>query len=271
MLICPICKNDLIKLNNTYKCSQGHSFDISRKGYVNLLMSQSSSSKTHGDDKIMANARREFLDSGCYSKLLDLISKKASNCKSVVDIGCGECYYTMGLYERLADNNPSILGVDISKQIIEVASIRTRNTPVVLAVAGCSRIPVRSDSIDCALSVFAPLSDKELFRILTQDGIVIRVTPAENHLIELKRAVYETAFKNDKLDLSLEGFKIVDEVRLMYEFEVDNCNMLKNLFMMTPYFYKTSKTDFDKLGNYSSMKITADFNITVYKKKDITK
>lgn len=65
MLICPVCKKQLSKSGGSYVCPEKHSFDISRRGYVNLLQSQSP--KNHGDDKQMAAARREFLNGGFYS------------------------------------------------------------------------------------------------------------------------------------------------------------------------------------------------------------
>ncbi|WP_369678558.1 putative RNA methyltransferase, partial [Ruminococcus sp. CAG:57] len=37
MYVCPICKKRLRKLDNVWHCQNGHSFDIARKGYVNLL------------------------------------------------------------------------------------------------------------------------------------------------------------------------------------------------------------------------------------------
>lgn len=229
-------------------------------------MSQSSANKNHGDDKIMAKSRKSFLDTGCYSNLLKCICEKAKGRKSIIDIGCGECYYTVGLYEYLKDINSFVLGIDISKSIIEVGCSRIRNTSVLAVVAGCTKIPVSDKSIDCALSVFAPISDSELSRIITDDGIVIRVTPATEHLIELKRSVYDNAFLNTELDLKISGFEIVDSQRLTYDFTINN-EQIKNLFTMTPYYYKTSKNDFEKLNAYSQMTITADFNITVYKKK----
>lgn len=99
MLICPVCKKQLSKSGGSYVCPEKHSFDISRRGYVNLLQSQSP--KNHGDDKQMAAARREFLNGGFYSRLRECI---CSNIKGscVADICCGEGYYLEGICQKLS-------------------------------------------------------------------------------------------------------------------------------------------------------------------------
>ena len=104
--ICPICKETFKKINNSYICVNNHCFDISKKGTINLLRSQKSS---HGDDKMMVNARRNFLNKGYYNPLLDILKKQvldtASNGDTIIDCGCGECWYTANLYEFLKKNN----------------------------------------------------------------------------------------------------------------------------------------------------------------------
>lgn len=269
MLICPVCKNSLHKQGKSYLCSLGHCFDISKKGYVNLL--QSSSSKKHGDDKLMAKSRQAFLNTGAYAPLLNEICKLTENRKNIVDIGCGECYYSQGIFDHNSKIGypTQIVSIDISKETIEVAAARTKGKDITLAVAGCTKIPIQNSSVDCAVSVFAPISETELCRILKDDAILVRVTPAKEHLIELKNAVYDNPIYNDKLDLQLNGLRVIEFKRLTYKFSVTDTENIINLFTMTPYYYKTSKSDLGKLDKIKSLYITADFDITVYK-KDIT-
>lgn len=66
---CPVCSQELKKEEKIWVCPQGHTFDIAAKGYVNLLMSNSSGAKRHGDDRLMINARRDFLSKGFYTPL----------------------------------------------------------------------------------------------------------------------------------------------------------------------------------------------------------
>ena len=96
--VCPVCLRELTDTGAAYCCSAGHSFDKSKFGYVNLLQSQKSSSKRHGDDRLMVRARRDFLDKGYYGFLLDElcgICEKYLPCSArILDAGCGECYYS---------------------------------------------------------------------------------------------------------------------------------------------------------------------------------
>ncbi len=265
MLSCPVCKQNLIKNCKSYSCINGHCFDISKKGYVNLLMSQSSSLKTHGDDKEMTAGRRDFLNSGHYEKLKKEICKRTEKFTSLIDVGCGEGYYTCSVYEN--NNNCKVFGIDISKDIVAAAHIRNKKGDVAFAVAGCTNIPVADKSIECILSVFAPVCDSEFSRITVSDGYIIRVTPGLNHLFELKEAVYDNARLNEKINLEIKGFQILSSDILKYKF-IANTEQIKNLFTMTPYYYKTSPSDKAKLDKIDNLDITAEFEITTYKKTD---
>lgn len=264
MLICPICKKYIKLRDKSYYCDNNHCFDISKKGYINLLMSQASHSKVHGDDKLMTIGRRDFLNKGYYEKLLERISFYAKNSKYFVDVGCGEGYYTCGIFDRIMPKE--IIGVDISKDIISSACTRAKGKDITFVVASCSKIPVADNSTDCIISVFAPIDDNEFCRILSDDGIIIRVTPGINHLIELKKAVYDNPLVNQPVDLHINGLKIISDESIDYSFIADNSD-IKNLFMMTPYYYKTSKQDKQKLDNIEKLSITAQFKITIYKKR----
>ena len=110
-MICPNCKTKLQKIDNSYKCKNNHSFDISKQGYVNLLLNSSNS----GDNKEMINARCHFLEKGYFEPLLNEIIKtiQSLNINNILDIGCGEGYYDRGIKKKI---NVNIVGVDISKE-----------------------------------------------------------------------------------------------------------------------------------------------------------
>ena len=118
IFVCPVCRRELEDCGSLYRCGGGHCFDKSKFGYVNLLQSQKSSSKRHGDDRLMVRARRDFLDSGGYSFLLDAlceISMRLIGGGAVLDAGCGECYYSSGIKKGLLESgiNDEFFGVDI--------------------------------------------------------------------------------------------------------------------------------------------------------------
>jgi len=262
MFTCPKCHKKLNITDKSYRCDSGHSYDIAKKGYVNLLMSQVSKNRHHGDDKLMAVARREFLDKGYYLPLARAVCDRVRG-RTVGDIGCGECYYLSYIKDNIEDS--LCVGIDISKEILEVASARTKPRGIITAVASGASLPFENESFDTLISVFAPISADEFYRVLKKDGIILRVTPEIDHLFELKAAVYDIPRKNDPLDMALHGFEIEKSDRLTYTFTVDSKDAV-NLFAMTPYYYKTSPADRDKLLSVDSIKITADFNITIYRK-----
>ena len=95
---CPVCKEELKLDGRTYRCINNHCFDCAKQGYVNLLQSNKSKSKRHGDDKLMIEARTEFLNTDSYKPLCDLmcelLQKYIPQNACVLDAGCGDCYYT---------------------------------------------------------------------------------------------------------------------------------------------------------------------------------
>ena len=82
VFVCPVCKKELVSNGKSFICENGHCFDISKFGYVNLLMSSKSSAKRHGDDRLMVRARRDFLDKGYYIRVLFyvLLKQKGVTC-----------------------------------------------------------------------------------------------------------------------------------------------------------------------------------------------
>lgn len=264
MFICPKCKQELFLQQKSYVCDNGHCYDIAKKGYVNLLMSQVSHTRHHGDDKLMARARADFLNKDYYKPLADAICDEISGDGALLDVGCGECYYL----SYIKDKHPDLecVGIDISKEILDVAGVRTKPRGIKTAVASGVNLPVADGSFDVILSVFAPITEGEFLRVLKQNGKLIRVSPMREHLFELKEAVYESPVYNDELSLSLDGFEIKKTKEVRYTFVCDKTDA-KNLFAMTPYYYKTSQTDREKLELIDTLEISAGFKITEYQKK----
>ena len=265
--ICPVCKKELEREEHTCRCENNHCFDISRKGTINLLRSQKSS---HGDDKLMVNARRNFLNKGYYNPLLDVLKGEVLSVSplecTILDCGCGECWYTSEIYEHLKINNinPEFFGIDVSKEA--VFSGASRNRALKLAVATVFDVPLAEKSCDIILSLFAPFSRDEYVRLLKDNGYFITAFPMENHLWELKKAVYDNPYKNEVQDLEIEGFQLVNKKVVHTEIELCTNEDITSLFSMTPYYYKTSKSDKEKLDKLDSLKTQIHFCVAVYKK-----
>lgn len=264
--MCPVCKSLLFDDGKKYSCENNHSFDKAKQGYVNLLMSQQSNKKRHGDDKLMVQSRRDFLNNGYYSLLCDELSLQINSLQKengvLVDVGCGEGYYTRRVKDSC--NLKNVFGIDISKNALQYAS--NFNKDISFAVASAFSLPFQNESIDIILNVFAPCAYEDFFRILKNDGYLVKVIPLSEHLWELKQVLYEKPYKNKPEIKNAELFELVSEKELKYEISLDNKDDIFNLFTMTPYYYKTSKTDADKLLNLEKLKTTVHFAIEIYKK-----
>lgn len=264
--ICPVCKDRLEICGNTYSCSNRHCFDISKEGYVNLLMSQQSSLKRHGDDKMMVRARRDFLAKGFYDPLLktlyDVIVKNVSQGGVIADIGCGEGYYTKAVS---SGNIFNVFGIDISKDALKYAAKSINN--VSFAVASAFSLPFSDESCDCVLSVFAPSAYEEFSRVLKNTGRLIKVVPLEEHLWDLKRAVYDEPYKNKPEIRNDDLFTLISVDELKYNITLENSDDIMNLFKMTPYYYKTGREEIEKLSVVTELETVVHFAVEVYEKR----
>ena len=256
-----------VKKENTLRCASGHNFDMARQGYVNLLMSNKSAQKRHGDDKAMVQARTEFLQGGWYAPLRDAVVQAAvshaPDAKVLLDIGCGEGWYTCAVKEAL----PGCLGagIDISRQALIAAAKRDKTLR--LAVAGVNHLPVADQSVDILLNIFAPCDDGEFLRVLRPGGIVIRAVPLQEHLMGLKRAVYDTPYLNKFTPYAPKGFVQAQYSEVRYHITLQDKQDIHNLFLMTPYYYKTSRADQEKLEKLAVLSTNLDFGVFVMRRE----
>ncbi|MDE5582700.1 MAG: methyltransferase domain-containing protein [Ruminococcus sp.] len=261
ILICPVCREKLGISGKTYTCANRHSFDIARSGYVNLLLSKHTGKTVHGDNKIMVQARRDFLEKGYYSPLRESLCENVQE-GVILDAGCGEGYYTNGILNALP--NAEIYGIDISKTAVDMASKRTKK--ITFATASVFNIPVADSSVDTLVTIFSPYCSAEFLRVLKINGIMIMAIPSENHLLELKQAVYDTPYKNKVKPYELDGFGLVSKKRITYNFTLESNKDIQSLFSMTPYFYRTNYTQSKKLAELENLTTTADFELLIYRK-----
>ncbi len=265
---CPICGDTLSEAEGgAARCCRGHSFDRAREGYYNLLVSNSPS---HGDNREMLLARRRFLDSGAYRPMAEALTQalleEAEAGAAVLDMGCGEGYYT-DLVERslhLRDGVSAVSAFDISKEAVRLAARRNKN--VSFAVASSYRIPCGELAFDLAFNVFSPLALSEVRRVLRRDGGFIMVIPDRRHLFGLKAAIYDEPYENEPSETSLEGFRLVSEKRLAFPLHLDTCQKINDLFMMTPYAYRTKAADRERLLALQRLECSAEFVLLTYRK-----
>ncbi len=267
-LRCPICKQKIkISDSGTMLClgEKTHCYDFSSSGYVNLLPPSQSGG---GDSKEAVRARSSFLETGAYLPVSDAICKLLGEFCSkqglIVDAGCGEGYYSC----NFAKNGFSVYGADISKAAVDAASKRAKRCNldnVFFSTASVFELPIENSSADAVTNIFAPCAEKEYSRILKKEGILIVAWAGEQHLMGLKNAIYDTTNINtERADLPKCLNKIA-EARVVYDMELNSNEQILNLFSMTPYYWRTSTKDKDKLLHLQKLITPIDIIISVYK------
>ncbi len=270
MLICPKCALPLSEGERSAACRAGHSFDRARQGYWNLLMD--SAQRGHGDDAAMLRARRVFLERGHYEPLASLLSQTVASLlphgESLLDSGCGEGYYTQRVMSHLWESGKGaeLFAFDIAKDAVKMTASRMGGKGHFF-VASTFHIPIETESIAVAMSLFSPYSEAEFLRVLRPGGYLIRAVALEKHLFSLKEAVYESPTLNQGKAKVGEGFAILSEQRLTYPLLLKSQEEIRSLFDMTPYAHKTSPEDRKKLEKLEKLETEADFGLIVMQKR----
>lgn len=273
MYVCPVCKKRLKKLDGVWHCQNGHSFDIAKKGYVNLLTTVKRNPKNAGDNKLMVSARTAFLDKGYYlplaEKTAEIMEKlTGGSAVNIIDSGCGEGFYTCEYAKRL--KNAVLWGIDISKNAVAHCMTRVRSCGVEncgFAVASSFELPFIDGFADMIVCTFAPVSNDEYARALKEGGRLVVVSPSPKHLFELKSVLYEKPYENKPNVYGLNKFDLEDETVFEYKARLECTEDILNLFTMTPYYYKTSEEGTEKLRSLDSLEVTCGFVIQTYVKK----
>ena len=192
---CPICQENLTLVESSLKCSDRHSFDLAKFGYVNLAPQIKQSANY---DKENFQNRQQILEAGFYQAILkgisDILATKPS-AKTVLDIGCGEGFYSRKLQET--HSNKTFYAFDISKDSVQIAAKSEPNWAINWFVGDLARLPIKDASMDVLLDVFSPANYGEFRRVLSKDGILIKVIPTENHLKEIRQLAQDQLTKKD--------------------------------------------------------------------------
>ncbi len=266
-LICPVCGASLTvgTGERSAYCMgvRSHCFDFSSEGYLPLSM------RGGGDSKAAVGARRDFLARGYYlpgaRAIYDTVEKYAPDGACLLDAGCGEGYYT-----TMLSKCSSILctyGFDLSKHACVVGAKAARRQgcdDLLFATGSVFEIPMPSHSADIIVNVFAPCAEAEFSRVLKKDGIFVLVGAGEEHLMGLKRVLYESTYSNtERTDLP-QSMELLERKTVRFEISVEGEDIMR-LFSMTPYYWRTSESDRDKLLSLDRLLTEVEFEIYVFK------
>jgi 23S rRNA (guanine745-N1)-methyltransferase len=265
---CPVCR-DLLALsedNRRWACPAGHSFDVAREGYVNLLLAGRRRSRQPGDSPEMVSARRRFLATGTYDPLSAAVAQvvAAEQPRVLLDVGCGEGRHTRAVAA------PTVLAIDVAKAAVAAAA---RAHPAgSYAVASAADLPLRDSAVDVAMSVFGPISPDELARVVRPDGVVVTAHPGAGHLERLRSMVYPRARPHEvkpPLRGACEQFAQTGSISITFPVTVTDAAGLRDLFAMTPYRWHAPSDIDDRIAAAVAPRFEtrADVWITTYRRK----
>lgn len=265
---CPICK-DSMELNDegSFVCSNRHCFDLSSKGYINFIPNQ----KQIKYRKNLFENRQEVFLNGFYDNILMEIQNiivdyfKFKKFINILDAGCGEGYYSLKLdcEDKIKGN---IFAIDIVKDAIKIAS--KEHSSVKWIVGDISNIPLKRNSIDVIINILTPSRYDEFTRILSDNGIVIKVIPGNDYLQEIRNSIIgqlkNKSYSNEKvMEHFKDNMKFIKKKKVNYRLPVSK-HQLACFLEMTPMTFgiDTSKVNLDNI-NY----ITIDLEVLLGMKK----
>ena len=263
-LLCPICGAPLAKRERALVCPSHHSFDIARQGYVNLLPVQQKHSQDPGDTREQVLSRRAFLDTGTYAPILEALIEAAREYGAsgeLLDVGCGEGYYCAGLSQALG---LPLTGVDISKEAVRAAAARYKGPSWLCATA--AHLPVGDERVGLLTSLFALTLPEEFLRVLCPGGLYIQVVAAEDHLLGLKRIIYDRLTHKEKhTTQELPGLTRLHSQHIAFDFTLTK-EQIPWLFAMTPHLFRIGKAGAARLAQAQTLEDRASCVLNVYRK-----
>ncbi|HEU3008884.1 TPA: putative RNA methyltransferase [Streptococcus pneumoniae] len=244
---CPICQENLTLLETNFKCCNRHSFDLAKFGYVNLAPQIKQSANY---DKENFQNRQQILEAGFYQAILDAVSDLLASSKTtttILDIGCGEGFYSRKLQKSHSEK--TFYAFDISKDSVQIAAKSEPNWAVNWFVGDLARLPIKDASMDILLDIFSPANYGEFRRVLSKDGILIKVIPTENHLKEIRQRVQDQLTNKEYSNQDIkehfqEHFTILSSQTASLTKTI-TAEQLQALLSMTPLLFHVDQSKID--------------------------
>jgi SAM-dependent methyltransferase len=277
LLVCPLCGEPFLLDNSMLRCSNAHSFDLAKEGYVNLLRK-----KVLGDTKEMVLARRAFFDKGYYQPVSDLLNQLLVEHLSlppkqplgILDAGCGEGYYGGRFHEYLQAQGESVvsLGIDSSRDAVRMAAKRYPASFFLVADLK-STLPLRDGTLDVMLNIFAPRNLAEYARLLAPAGLLLILIPGPTHILQLRQTLHLLDIEENKeqhvLEQSAMYFELLTKRSLTYDLALQR-EEITQLVMMTPNYWHLSDEIRARMLALETLSTTIDFICLLFKVKQST-
>jgi len=263
------------------RCGGGHSFDVAREGYCNVLQPQDRRSRRPGDSPAAVEARAGWLHRGFLTPLVEALTPLLDACSlpadaAVIDSGCGEGWL---LRQICRDRAWRVCGVDLSLPAIRMAAGRSAATnagptrpsgaasSILWLIANADRfLPFADGSIDCVLSLFGRRNPVEFHRVLSPGGIVLIGLPAPEDLVELREKALgrpDRIERAGRAAAAMEGFTLRRSERWSRSVELDR-EGIGDALKMT---YRGERhRERERLGNIDRLKVTLSADLLVFGK-----
>ncbi|VSB61551.1 23S_rRNA m1G745 methyltransferase [Streptococcus pneumoniae] len=244
---CPICQENLTLLETNFKCCNRHSFDLAKFGYVNLAPQIKQSANYNKEN---FQNRQQILEAGFYQAILDAVSDLLASSKTtttILDIGCGEGFYSRKLQESHSEK--TFYAFDISKDSVQIAAKSEPNWAVNWFVGDLARLPIKDANMDILLDIFSPANYGEFRRVLSKDGILIKVIPTENHLKGIRQRVQDQLTNKEYSNQDIkehfqEHFTILSSQTASLTKTI-TAEQLQALLSMTPLLFHVDQSKID--------------------------
>lgn len=253
--ICPYCKEKMLLVGESLKCTNRHTFDITKKGTINFIISPKIKESKIYNEKLFT-CRRKFIENGYYADVYESIANEINNLNldnvKILDLGCGEGIHSMNILSKIKSNY-KYFGFDYSKDAINLASDYNSSNRFYFN-GDVNNIPIASDSMDVIIDFLSPYSESEVKRVLKKGGLFIKVAPSSDYLIELRNANGLEKYQKQQeiIDNLGKHFKniLTENYHKTFKIEKDD---VENLIGMTPL--KLNMT------NLKIEKVTIDLNV----------
>ncbi|MFC6671417.1 methyltransferase domain-containing protein [Marinobacterium aestuariivivens] len=187
----------------------------------------------------------------------------------LLDLGCGEGYYSARLEQALLDSGiaAELNGLDISKPAVRAACQRSRS--IRWLVASGAEMPFADASFDAVSLLFSRLMPDELARVLKPGGLLLIAWPGEDHLIELRRLIYREVRPSGYDPLSQLGdrFRLCRHERVQYRLSLDSADSIQALLGMTPHSRRMPQASRDALAALSRLELGLDVNLALCERR----
>ena len=289
LIVCPVCGSRLEKNGGSLFCTgegRRHTFDIASEGYVNLLPPGKKNNAKTGDRRELIRSRTRFLGTGKYDRISDAVASlilkyapRDADGIAVADLGCGEGYHTCRIADavRKSGAGPTAVGIDASKYGVAAGAKRAAGSGfstfdsndgsfLCFFAGNVFRPPMADLCLDGAVSMFAPVAWEEAARVLRHGGVLTVTGSGPDHLIEMRKMIYDDVRVREKEPPEPEGFRIIGTERLTYRIDLESREETADLFGMTPFACRVPESVREKMTERDGMTVTVDAVNTVYEK-----